>query len=230
MLAKHQRLVTVLSWSSAICVVAVLSAELGLRVHAAEPAAKPLASGDVDPVESRVFVHVGKRRLGHEHGVEGRVKSGHLNLEATENSGEIVFDMQSFKADTDVARKHVGLEGTTDAQEQTEVTQTMTGKGVLDVKQHPTATFTVASSKRLEVKSADGHPQYELAGEFNLHGKKQPLTVTAAAVAEKDGKQHLSGQFTIKQTDFGIKPYSAVGGLVSVKDELKIFGELWIVK
>ena len=152
------------------------------------------------------------------------------SCEATENAGEIVFDMQSFKADTDVARKHVGLDGMTDAEEQTEVTQTMTGKGVLDVKQHPTATFTVTSSKRLELKSADGHPQYELTGEFNLHGKKQPLTVTAAAVAEKDGKQHLSGQFTIKQTDYGIKPYSAVGGLVSVKDELKIFGELWIVK
>lgn len=230
MLAKQQRLVTGLSWLCAICAVVVLPPELSSRVRAAEPEAKPLASGDVDPVESRVYVRVGKRRLGHEHGVEGLVKSGHLKLEATKNAGEIVFDTQSFKADTDVARKHVGLESTTDADEQAEVTQTMTGKGVLDVKQYPTATFTVASSKLLSEKSADGHPQYELIGEFDLHGKKQPLTVTAAVIADEDGRQHLSGQFTIKQTDYGIKPYSAVGGLVAVTDELKIFGELWIKK
>src|SRR5689334_7451493 len=120
MLAKHQQLVTGLAWLCVLGAIAVLTPDHGSRVNAAEPAAKPLASGDVDPADSRVFVHVGKRRLGHEHGVEGLVKSGHLKLEATENAGEIVFDMRSFKADTDVARKHVGLDGMTDAEEQTE--------------------------------------------------------------------------------------------------------------
>ena len=225
MLAEHQRILTALAW---LCVVCAIAPDIGTIAPAAEPEAKALAAGDIDPVESRIFVRVGKRRLGHEHGVEGLVKSGHLNLEAKEKAGEIVFDMKSFKADSDAARKHVGLESTTDADEQTEVTQTMTGKGVLDVNKYPTATFTVTSSKRVTEKTADGKPQYELAGEFDLHGKKQPLTVMASITEEKDGKQHVSGQFTIKQTDYGIKPYSAVGGLVSVKDELKIFGELWI--
>lgn len=197
---------------------------------AADAEAKPLAAGDIDPAESRIYVRVGKRRLGHEHGVEGLVKSGHLNLDAKTKAGEIVFDMQSFKADTDAARKHVGLEGVTDADEQADVTRTMTGKGVLDVKQFSTATFTVDTATLSAEKSADGHPQYKLTGEFNLHGKKQPLTVIAAVAEEQDGRQRLSGQFTIKQTDFGIKPYSAVGGLVAVTDELKIFGELWVLK
>ncbi|MBL8850044.1 MAG: YceI family protein [Planctomycetaceae bacterium] len=197
-------------------------------VHAAEPDAPALAAGDVDPATSRVYVRVGKRRLGHEHGVEGRIKSGRLTLDAADNAGEIVFDMTSFKADTDAGRKYVGLEGVSDADEQTEVTATMTGKGVLEVEKHPTATFTVKSSKVMKEKSEDGRAQYELTGEFDLHGKKQPLTVVAVAGETADGQQQIKGTFTIKQTDYGITPYRALGGLVAVTDELKIFGDLWV--
>jgi polyisoprenoid-binding protein YceI len=229
MLTQSRQLVTGLVLIATWCTAATISPEVHITYAADKEAAKPLAPGDVDPVDSRIYVRVGKRRLGHEHGVEGLVKSGTLKLDASENAGEIVFDMQSFKADTDAARKFVGLEGATDADEQTEVTKTMTGKGVLDAKQHPTATFTVTSSKRVE-KTSEGKPQYELVGEFELHGKKQPLTVDASLAEEKDGKQRLSGKFTIKQTDYGIKPYSAVGGLVAVTDELKISGELWVKK
>ena len=197
-------------------------------VYAAEPEAKPLAVGDIDPATSHVYVRVGKRRLGHEHGVEGRIKSGRLVLDASEDAGEIVFDLTSFKADTDAARKYVGLDGVTDQDEQTEVTATMTGKGVLEIAKFPTATFTVKSSKAMKEKSEDGHAQYELIGEFDLHGKKQPLTIVAAVGETADGKQQIKGVFTIKQTDYGITPYRALGGLVAVTDELKIFGEIWV--
>jgi polyisoprenoid-binding protein YceI len=216
----------------AVVVVALTETSTRPRsaISAAEPEAKTLAAGDIDPETSRIYVRVGKRRLGHEHGVEGRVKSGHLVLDAAENAGEIVFDMTTFKADTDGARKYVGLESTTDQDEQTEVTATMTGKGVLDTAKYPTATFTVKSSKTMAEKSDDGHPQYELKGEFDLHGKKLPLTVVAEAGDAVDGRQPLTGMFTVKQTDYGIKPYSAVGGLVAVTDELKIYGDLQVVQ
>lgn len=213
-----------------VVVLTVASSLEGRSACADEPKSKSLAAGDVDPEASRIYVRVGKRRLGHEHGVEGRVKSGRLVLDAAENAGEIVFDMTSFKADTDAARKYVGLEGTTDDDEQADVTKTMTGKGVLDIANHPTATFTVASSKRLADDTADGHPQYKLIGEFDLHGKKQPLTVTAVAGDDQEGKLSLTGMFTIRQTDYGIKPYSALGGIVAVTDELKVFGDLRLVK
>ena len=195
---------------------------------AAEPNSAALATGDIDPAASRVYVRVGKRRLGHEHGVEGHIKSGRLLLDVDDNAGEIVFDMASFEADTDASRKYVGLEGVSDADEQTEVTATMTGKSVLEVEKFPTATFTVESSKALKEQTEDGQMQYELAGEFALHGKKQPLTVVAVAVESAGGKQQIKGSFTIKQTDYGITPYRALGGLVAVTDELKIYGDLWI--
>ena len=67
----------------------------------------------------------------------------------------------------------------------------------------------------LMAKDAEGgHAQYELVGEFDLHGKKQALTVVAVAGGMKDGRQQLTGELKIKQTDYGIKPYSTFGGVV----------------
>ena len=217
-------------WLPAFVGTVLIAALVGIPsvACAAEPAADALSAGDIDPGQSRIYVHVGKRRLGHEHGVEGKVKSGHLVLDASADAGEIVFDMKSFKADTDAARKYVGLEGTTDADEQKDVTATMTGKGVLNVAGHPTATFSVESSERLPADTKDGQPQYELVGEFLLRGKKQPLKIVAVTGESKDGRLQLTGDFTIKQTEYGIKPYSTFGGIVAVKDELKIYGDLWV--
>src|SRR5262249_16969897 len=66
------------------------------------------ASNAVDYEPSRIYVKVGTAtRLGHEHGVEGNLKSGKLTLGG---DGEFVFDMASFTADTSLARKRVGLE------------------------------------------------------------------------------------------------------------------------
>jgi hypothetical protein len=36
----------------------------------------------------------------------------------------------------------------------------------------------------------------------------------------------LTGSFAIKQTAYGMKPYSSAGGLAKVADELEISGEL----
>ncbi len=200
-------------------------------VLAADPAAEAaLGPGGVDTAASRAYVLVDKRRLGHKHGVEGRIKEGVIRLGATQDAGKIVFDMSTFVADTDAARKYVSLDGSIKKSEQDEVTATMTGKSTLDVRTYPTATFDIKSATRLAAKSTDGDPQYQLDGEFSLHGKKNALKVVAEVEEEKDGKVRLVGNFTIKQTDFGITPYSAVGGLVSVADALKIWGDVWVVK
>jgi polyisoprenoid-binding protein YceI len=186
--------------------------------------------GGIDAEASRAYVLVDKRRLGHKHGVEGRIKEGTIRLGAKQDAGKIVFDMPTFVADTAGARKYVGLDGEIKKSEQDDVTATMTGSATLDVAAHPTATFDIKSATLLSSKSDDGDPQYELDGELTLRGKKNPLKVTAELEEEKDGKVRLVGQFTIKQTDYGIKPYSAVGGLVAVADALKVWGDIWIVK
>ena len=56
-----------------------------------------LSPGEIDLRVSRVYILVGKTGLGHEHGIEGRIKSGVLSLGATANAGQIVFDTTTFR-------------------------------------------------------------------------------------------------------------------------------------
>ncbi len=185
------------------------------------------ASGDLYLKGSRVYTHVFKTGLGHEHAVEGMVKAGSLRLGASQGAGQIVFDMSSYCADTDAARKYIGLDGATDAATQQQVNANMLGSAVLDVERFPTAVFKIDSAKRTSQASNRGLPIYQLAGEFTLHGVTRKLTVAADA-EEKNGWTHLRGNFSINQTDYGMKPFSKAFGAVGVADQLTIYGDLWV--
>ena len=190
---------------------------------------KPLAVDDVDTESSRVYIHVGKTGFGHEHAVAGRIKAGEIHLGASKNAGTIVFDMTSFVAGTAVARRYIGLKGTASASTARKVTANMLGKDILNVRQFPTATFTVSSALPMKKKSSVGHLQYLLDGKFTLHGVTQPLKLTVEA-NEKNGKVHLRGGFAIFQSSFGITPYSTAFGTIGVADRLTIYGEIDVVK
>jgi polyisoprenoid-binding protein YceI len=180
----------------------------------------------VDTTASRVYVKVGSAtRLGHPHGVEGKLKSGKVSLGA---GGELVFDMHSFTADSQIAREKAGLERKKVSEnEAKKVTEAMRGATVLDVKKFPTATYKIIAIKPAEKQDAGNPGLYHVNGRFSLHGAEQPLTFKAKLERpEKAGPLKLNGSFVIKQTDYDMKPYSAVGGLVKVANELEIMGEL----
>ncbi len=92
---------------------------------------------------------VGKTGLGHEHGVEGKLKSGHIVLKHRRDAGELVFDMNSFDADTNAARRYVGLAGTTDTSTRQQVNANMKGDPILGVRRYPTATYQIDSARNL---------------------------------------------------------------------------------
>lgn len=190
---------------------------------AATPVLKP---GQIVLEKSRVYALVGKTGLGHEHGIVGKIKAGKLNLNAAEDVGEIEFDMTSFLADTNEARKFVELKGATGESTRDKVTQTMLGESVLDVEEFPTATFTI-KSRELRRESKKSGPGVVLKGHFTLHGQTRPLEVVVQ-VDDKEGMKHLRGDFTILQSDFDITPYKAALGTVGVADKLKIWGDIWI--
>lgn len=195
---------------------------------AARGAAAPkLTAGQVDLERSRTYVHVGASGFGHEHGVEGRLLAGTLRLGAEQDAGHLVFDMRSFACDTPAARKMLGLQGSVSESNQQQTTANMTGSEVLDVARFPTATFTIRSSRAFPKKQPTDPQWYQLEGDFTLHSVKRPLKLNALAEPAEGGLR-LRGQFTILQTNFGIKPFSRALGAVGVADELKIRGELWI--
>ncbi len=198
----------------------------GRTGEVAQPA--PLKPGDIDLKRSRVFVKVGKTGLGHEHGVTGQFKGGHVELNVAEEAGEMVFDMTSFVADTTEARRYVGLKGETDASTAHKVTANMTGADVLDVRRFPTATFQISSVQPAKEQTSKDGTQYVLDGKFTLKGTTQPLRILATAIPQKDGSIRLRGGFRIQQTSYGITPYSTAFGAIGVADQLTIYGELFL--
>ena len=88
-----------------VCFQLLLVPALGIAAETATA----LPPGGVSTTHSHVFVLVGKTGLGHEHGVVGNLKQGTVRLGASQNAGEFVFDMASFLADSDDARKYVDL-------------------------------------------------------------------------------------------------------------------------
>ncbi|WP_299460935.1 YceI family protein [uncultured Gimesia sp.] len=188
-----------------------------------------VTAGEIDTTTSKVYTYVGKTGFGHEHAVIGEIKSGSLNLGARNNAGKIVFDMTTWKADTAPARQYIGLKGSTAASTQNEVNANMLGSSVLNVQKYPTATFEVVSALPVKQNVPTGKAFYQLDGKFTLHGVTRNLKLIAE-VTEATQRNHLRASFTIKQTDFGITPYSKAFGAVGVTDELKIYGEIDVAK
>lgn len=186
-------------------------------------------SFSIDLEKSRVFIRVDSVGVGHQHGIEGKLKESEIDLSG---HGRLVFDMASFIADTERARNHVGLKGKLSDSDRKQTNANMLSVQVLDVAQFPTATFELKSIVSVDKTLSHPSREYQLSGEFTLHGIKRPITFSAKLEEEK-GKEvsieKMTGSFLIKQTDYGIKPYTAFGGLSKVKDELKIWGDLVLV-
>ena len=81
----------------------------------------------------------------------------------------------------------------------------------------------VLKKKDITFRSSSCEPAgdaIKVSGDLEMGGKSNPVTFE---VSESGGK--LTGSATIKQTDWGIKPYSALFGALKVNDEVKVVFE-----
>ena len=157
---------------------------------------------NIDTQKSTLTVHVGKTGVfsgfGHEHEVRAPILSGTADIGA-HAAVEVYVDARALRViDKDASE-----------QERTEVQQTMLGPEVLDSESHKEIVF-----KSTAADSA-GQDQWTPRGNLTLRGQTRPVTVH---VTFKDG--HYTGEASVKQTDYGIKPPGKAG--VRAKDELKI--------
>lgn len=94
------------------------------------------------------------------------------------------------------------------------------GADVLDAQHHPRIEFR---SQRLEIEpgGSPGHVRGKLHGTLTLRGRSVPTDV--ALDAERKGDEwRVRGNARLKQTAFGIKPFSGFGGTVAVKDDMDV--------
>jgi len=197
------------------------------NTSAAGTSAPNISPGDIELSASRVFIFVDKTGLGHQHAVEGQLSPSQLILGAEKGAGRLVFNMDSFDADTRRARQYLGLPGDTDEGTRKQVNNNMKGRDVLDTTKYPQAILDIEKALPTGKLNPKGAPEYEINGLFTLHGVQKPIKFLAYAEQVK-GWVHLRGDFGIKQSSYGMKPYSKAFGAIGVADALQIYGDLWV--
>ena len=162
-----------------------------------------LLSATAAAQHSTVTIHVGKSGVfsgfGHEHTVVAPISRAAVS--SSPPGAEIIVNSKDLK----VIDKEVS------DSDRAKIQSTMLGPEVLDVERYPEIRFR---SSRIEPA---GPQQYRVAGTLELHGVTKPV-----AVEVRQSGDHYQGRTKLRQTEFGIKPVSAGGGTVKVKDELEI--------
>jgi polyisoprenoid-binding protein YceI len=189
------------------------SALLLLWIPAAAAAPRTFA---IDGNASSATAHVGKTGIGsfagHEHTVVAQTIQGEVVLDLEElsrSSVDLVVSARSLR---------VSEQGEPDG-DGPKVTQAMRGPDVLDVARYSTIHFrsTGVTGKQVAPDSYD----LTVAGELSLHGIVKSLTVPIH-LEVRGGTLTAAGKLVVKQTDFGIEPTTAAGGLVRVEDEVAL--------
>lgn len=187
----------------------------------------PIKAGEINNKHSRVFILASGTGVGQSHGVEGKLSSAHLELGATENAGQMTFDMASFDVDTPKARKAVGLKGSAANWAIKKVNAEIHGEKILNSARFPKSTFIVESAVFTGTDRRTQLPVYQLTGLFTLRDKTNRINFPISVRREKDWL-HIVGRFKFKQSDYGITPFSGGFGTLGIADELEVFGDLWV--
>jgi len=178
--------------------------------------AQPLESVySVATNESTLTIFVGKagalRGLGHEHVVAVKSFSGEAHIPSN------ALNRASFAFEIETGSLSVADKGITE-KERIEIERTMKSK-VLEVSRFPKISFQSVSIT--DIKPTTNGETALLNSRLTLRGVTNQVSVPVTITVTPE-QLHVSGDVTIKQKDFGIKPYSTAGGAVKVRNELKI--------
>jgi YceI-like domain len=72
-----------------------------------------------------------------------------------------------------------------------------------------------------DVEASEGGERLRISGELTMNGATRPLEFELSVDA--DGK--VTGTATVRQSDWGIEPYSGLFGALKVKDEVHVFAD-----
>lgn len=126
-------------------------------------------------------------------------------------SVRVTFQPDSFEVTDDISQK-----------DRLEIEKAMK-QDVLETSRYPQISFESTGVSPTNI----GNERYavSVAGNLNLHGMTRPQTIVCQ-VSVMGETLRASGEFSIRQTNYGIKLVSVAGGTLKVKDELKCSFEI----
>src|SRR6266705_2847479 len=169
----------------------------------------------VDPRESLVVIEVRRAgslaRLGHDHVVASHEIGGYVAPD--EGRADLVVALARLAVDEPALRAEAGFD-TQPTESDIEGTRSNMLEKVLEAEKFPFALIGVsgANTRRGDVT---------LSVAITLHGSTRTLQVPARIDADASG-MNVTGRLSFGQTDFGITPYSLLGGAIAVKDHVEL--------
>ena len=185
----------------------------------AVPAAPPTAAVTdhatvlrLDSAQSLIAVTVRRggvlARLGHDHVVAARAITG--TVTPADNRAAFQFRLDQMTVDEPALRDIAGLTKQP-SQDAIDGTRTNMLTKVLDAGRYPLVQVRVT-------RAGDGEL---LRAAITLHGVTRDYDIPVV-IATADGAMTVTGTVNLKQTDFGLVPFSVMGGAMAVQDQLEL--------
>ncbi|MBK7597945.1 MAG: YceI family protein [Acidobacteria bacterium] len=170
---------------------------------------------EIDQEQSRIIVHLVQEgliaRLHPRHEVAAQKFSGNVAMSVV-NEADISVEVETEAAsltniDTDMSDF-----------ERKEFHNILRNK-VLECDKFPVIRFVAASVS--DVKRSGANRSFNLNGDLFLHGTKRAVSLPVNVVIDGSVLK-AQGEAKLKQSDFGIKPYTGGFGAIKIGDELKV--------
>jgi polyisoprenoid-binding protein YceI len=153
--------------------------------------------------------HGAAAKAGHDLVIE--VTSWHATLDVGEDPGQISLNVDADGGSLRVQEGSGGIQPLND-EDKEEIRQTIDAE-VLRGKP--------VEFRSTDVDAADGGRLLRVSGALGIAGRSHPLDFELSVGAEGQ----IRGGATLKQTDWGIKPYSGLFGALKVADEVEVVVE-----
>ncbi len=166
----------------------------------------------IGPDSGKLTIHTYRSgmgaKVGHDLVLEAARWSGTADLDPANPEAcavSVTVDANSFE----VLEGKGGVKPLTD-KDQADIRKNIVDK-VLQTSKHPEITFRSTAV-------TGEPPDVSIAGDLAIAGQSRPVTL--AANVQDSGK--VSAGVNVKQTDFGLKPFSAMMGALKVRDDVDI--------
>ncbi|WP_363503222.1 YceI family protein [Burkholderia sp. LMU1-1-1.1] len=166
----------------------------------------------IDSANSLIAVTVRRggvlARLGHDHVVASHTVTG--TVAPAQNRADFQFRLDQLTVDEPDLRRVAGLEKQPSV-DAIDGTRTNMLTKVLDAERYPLVSVRAA-------RGAAGEP---LRVAITLHGVTRDYAIPAD-LREDNGVMTVSGTVDLNQTDFGLVPFSVMGGAMAVQDKMEL--------
>jgi len=169
----------------------------------------------IDPAESLVAIEVRRSgslaRLGHDHVIASHDVVGYVAPD--EGRADLYVALERLAVDEPALRAEAGFDPQP-AESDIEGTRANMLEKVLETEKFPFALVRVSG-----VDARQGEVTLSVA--ITLHGSTRTLQAPARIDANA-GEMRVTGRLSFDQTDFGITPYSLLGGAIAVQNRVDL--------